>query len=410
MRQDRTIAAYAGRIAGRLCNIVQKCAPLFDRAAQRLGFETNHKEPTISQEPLRCAAVEPDDIAAPGIDCDIAVEPDPCGEEVFTVKIRGRICADQPGRRAYLTAKLNDVTDPTSEPTTVYVKPDRSSTTPSKPFGYTCDLGRLNENETHISDWISVAKVSPVQIVLARKGKRRLRLSGQILCRETGSVLARCGCEFLYDNSCWGYLDTAENIQRANALAVTLAFSLSAADGRMYKSEIDTIKSWAHSNLALQSSKSAHKQLDRALRTTIRFFRTAHKVDAAALAGQLTDIAPLPQRYDIVEMCLNVVESKGFVSAGQVQMLKKLSGWLGLDPGRFRDMLDRLAPANTHQVKDIELIFGLSSKMNARQSRERLNKEYRKWNSRTTSVDPAVKNQAEQMLQLIAEARGRQTT
>jgi hypothetical protein len=43
--------------------------------------------------------------------------------------------------------------------------------------------------------------------------------------------------------------------------------------------------------------------------------------------------------------------------------------------------------------------------MSQDEARQQLNHEYAKWSSRVISSDPAIQKQADQMLQLIAEAR-----
>ena len=58
-----------------------------------------------------------------------------------------------------------------------------------------------------------------------------------------------------------------------------------------------------------------------------------------------------------------------------------------------------------HETMDQEVILGVSSDMGKEKTREQLNKEYIKWNSRVTSSDPAIQSQADEMLKLIAEAR-----
>ncbi len=371
--------------------------------AQRLHSKIQQKETpgagtTDTSQPIT-------ECQSDGLNCTVAVERDLDGETIFTVRIRGRICADQPGRRVNLNVKFDDITDDASRMAAVYVKPVEGCSSEPKPFEFICDLGRLNELETEIPNWLSVAKIKTSMMAFARRGARRLLLRGLVLCCQTGEEFAGCGCAFEYDNCEYGYIDVAQNIERSRALAVTLAFSLCAADGKMYKSELEKIKDWARSHIELQSSRKTHGQLERALRKTIRFFKRGYKIDAAALAKQLAQIAPAAERYDIIEMCLAVVGSKRFVSAGQIDMLKNLAVQLDIEPTRFRQMAERLAPANTHRVKDMELIFGLDAQMTREQTRERLNNEYRKWNARITNMDPAIQTQAEQMLNLITQAR-----
>jgi uncharacterized tellurite resistance protein B-like protein len=337
--------------------------------------------------------------------CACIVENNPTGEEVFTIRIHGRLRTDQPGRRVNLKVKFDDITDSNPASSAVYIKPAVNSSSQLRPFDFTCDLGRLDKTETEIPDWLSVARIKTSTMLFARKGKRRLLLKGSVLNQDTPEEFAKCCCVFEYDNYEYGYIDSDENIERSRALAVTLAFSLCAVDGKMYNCELERIKNWAQSQLGPQSNGRAKRQLDKALRKTIRFFKRGCKIDTAALAQQLTQIAPAAIRYDIIEMCLTIVSSKGFISPGQIDMLKKLAVCLDIDLERFRQIAECLAPANIHQVKDMELIFGLGEKMTREQTRERLNAEYRKWNARVTNIDPNIQTQAEQMLNLITQAR-----
>lgn len=390
-------------------NFIRKYSPAIARLTKAaiLRLYSKIKNKLLSfrgkQETLR--TVPEYELQTGDLNCACIVEKNPGGEEIFTVRIHGRIRTDQPGRRVNLKVNFDDITDSNPASSDVYVKPVINSSAKLTLFEFICDLGRLDKTETEIPDWLSVAKIKASSMLFARKGRRRLLMKGSVLSQDTSEEFAKCNCVLEYDNCDYGYIDTAENIERSRALAVTLAFSLCAADGKMYNCELDKIKSWAKSHLGPKSDSKTQKQLEKALRKTTKFFRKGYKIDTDALAGQLTQIATAAQRYDIIEMCLSIVGSKGFVSPGQTNMLKKLAVWLDIDPERFRQMTERLAPANIHQVKDMELIFGLDEQMTTEQTRERLNAEYRKWNARITNVNPNIQNQAEQMLNLITQAR-----
>ena len=53
----------------------------------------------------------------------------------------------------------------------------------------------------------------------------------------------------------------------------------------------------------------------------------------------------------------------------------------------------------------MEVILGVTAAMNKEKTRKHLNKQFCKWNSRVTNSNHEIQDQAEQMLQLIAEAR-----
>jgi hypothetical protein len=100
-----------------------------------------------------------------------------------------------------------------------------------------------------------------------------------------------------------------------------------------------------------------------------------------------------------------VVKVKGSVLSDELSMLTDIAGWLELDSQRFRDMMTKILPASMHQVKDAQVILGVTSDMTEEKARTHLNKEYLKWNARVTNSDPEIQAQAELMLKLIAQAR-----
>ncbi len=67
--------------------------------------------------------------------------------------------------------------------------------------------------------------------------------------------------------------------------------------------------------------------------------------------------------------------------------------------------MEKILPVNLHKVKDVETILGVTSGMDKEEARQQLNKEYIKWNSRVTSSDPEIQTMADQVLDLIAQAR-----
>jgi len=58
-----------------------------------------------------------------------------------------------------------------------------------------------------------------------------------------------------------------------------------------------------------------------------------------------------------------------------------------------------------HADQDSEMILGVTEAMDKEETRHQLNREYAKWSSRVISSDPAIRKQADQMLNLIADAR-----
>jgi len=331
-----------------------------------------------------------------------------CVFNAFSVQIAGSIHAPSGPAETDATLRISimDVTDGIPKAKPVQAKVKRWFAPGEPTFCYNADLGKLLHQITTLSDWTAVAQLNIDELEFARKGKRNLLFSTSILSRQSGQELACAKCNFTYDNPKFGYIDLQENIQRTKTLAVALAFAVSAADKKLYACEIELIKNWVSVNFdATGASDKDRRNLEKALSQTVDFFREGNQLNIYEICKEIVEIAPLADRYDILELCLHVARADGCVAAEELAILKNLAGWLEVDMNRFRDMMERTLPIRLHQVKDAEVVLGVTSDMSKEKTRWQLNKQFYKWNSRVTNSDPGIRAQADQMLKLIAEAR-----
>lgn len=409
MRKDRTNRIGAGRII-KYCNRLKPVGIwLFNKLRETVVGVFNRLIANRTNKSIADSLAHRCDIVVENKSGELRCHAEPGrglgGDSIITVRIRGVIRTDQPGRKVSMSLHVVDVTGGDELPVEVYRKGKHIENDNLRRFEYVCDLGLLNKAEVEMSDWLSIAKIKAQWLFPARSGERKLILTGALTYSDTNNVLTNCSCSFDYENTEPGYLDVADNTEQSRALAVTLAFALCAADGHMYKCEIDTIRRWATQYVLIEASRKTQWKLRWAFYKTIRFFKGGNKINAASLAAEIARVAPEAIRYDIVELCLSQVESKGFISPPQLEMLKDIIAWLDIEQEQFRAMLEKLAPGVMSNIKDPQVIFGLSCEMSKEQRREKLNSEYRKWNARVTSADPEIHSHAEQMLTMIAEAR-----
>lgn len=330
--------------------------------------------------------------------------------DAFNVEICGSIEARTNGCQTFITISLLDITDESPAPVytrTVYGTPLEGTTLTA--FCRRFELGRLPQQVTILSEWTTVAQIRVDDLLFARKGPRALRLEGTLSSVDSGEELSRTRCTFEYDNPAFGYLDLQENAERTKVLAVALAFAVSAADNELRDCEIQLIEDWARDNILANSDQATEKdgrKLEKVLSRTVAFFRDGNRLDTCRICKEIVELAPVAQRYDILDLCLYVARADGFVSAEEAALLKDLAGWLEVDPEKFRLMMEKVLPLHMYEVKDVEAILGLTSDMSRERARRHLNKEYSKWNARVTNSDPGIQNQADQMLKLIMETRG----
>ena len=332
--------------------------------------------------------------------------------DAFTIEIAGSIYAACDNDYASMDIRIMDVTDGLQEfeiRNSKFEIPARAGV-----FCYHAELGRLPNKVTTLSDWTAVAHINLDWLSFPYKGTRVLKFSISILSDQSEQELASADCLFTYKNPAFGYIDLQENVHRTRSLAIALAFSVSAADNKLYHAEVQLIRDWAKANL-LQNSKltpapvlrqeDAGAKLNTALDHAVSFFQKGNQLDVYKICKEIVEIAAVRDRYDILDLCLQVARAKGSVSAEELAILKDMASWLEVDMDRFHAMMEKALPVNIHQIQDVEVVLGLTPDMSREMSRRQLNKQYGKWNSRVTNADPEIQAQADQMLRLIAEAR-----
>jgi len=333
--------------------------------------------------------------------------------DAFSIEICGTINAPSDNCDTTLQISIMDVSEGAANAKVVQSRlPQWSSQDGPNPsaFSFKARLGKLPYQITTLSEWTSITQIRFDWLMFPRKGKRLLQFTTTIMSAEDNQQLAHAKCEFACENPFFGYIDLQENGERTNILAVALAFAVSAADNELYDCEIELIKNWARDNILDNSASDTDEQkLNKALEKTIAFFRGGNNINTYKICDEIVSIAPVAQRYDILELCLYVAHSKGSVTADELTLLKNMAEWLDVDSERFRIMMEKVLPVDMHQVRDVETILGITSDMSKEKVRKHLNKEYSKWNSRVTNADPDIQNQADQMLKLIAEARSQYT-
>jgi len=343
-------------------------------------------------------------------------------EDAFTVEICGSIHATSDMHYTIVQISITDITDGTHQAQPIHSRVEQWQMQDSPVFIYNADLGKLPSHVTTLSDWLSVGRLNIDWMIFPRKGKRKLRFSTLILSRWNGQELASAASTFTYENPAFGYIDLQENSRRTKTLTVALAFAVGAADSKLFNCEVEIIRNWARKNIGLsgnspgkrhpaeslklaQPSNETKHELDRALEEAVSFFREGKKLDTSNLCKEIVEIAPLADRYDTLDLCLRVAQADGVAAVEELTLLKNLADWLEVDPDRFREMMEKILPAGMHEVKDVEVILGVTSDMSKDKTRKRLNKEYSKWNARVTNTDSEIQAQADDMLKFIAETR-----
>ena len=111
----------------------------------------------------------------------------------------------------------------------------------------------------------------------------------------------------------------------------------------------------------------------------------------------------------IFELCLRIAGSASRISQSLLKTLRSIAEKLEIPKDRYESLVQKHLAGKVEQIEEPLALLGLSEEMSERQILEKLTAEYRKWNARVNNPDPVVRQQADQMLNLIAQCRSRLT-
>jgi len=333
---------------------------------------------------------------------------------LFQIAVQGPILAPSDDYPAFYEVQILDVTEGAEEPKPVVCTIEQFQAADTVIFEYESDDFPIPYTHSVLSQWVTVVSVPVNSLVFARKGRRALQFVVTVLSAESEQALAVARTTVTHDNERHGYEEITENRKRADELAVKLAISISAADGRLDKVEGTVVTEWARKrvNTARESDRAEVKaRLNRAAKETVSAVRSGGVVAIERICEELNDITDLGDRYDILELCMRVAGADQAAAEEELAELDSLAEFLELDCDRFRAMMNKMLPIGIHTDKnarrDARRVLGITDDMTLEEIKAHLLKEFQTWNSRVVHSDPKVRERAARMLELIAAERTR---
>jgi hypothetical protein len=329
--------------------------------------------------------------------------------QMFCVEIKGAINAPSDNHDTKLRVNIDDISEPNSQPARCSVA--RYQRDSSGAFQYEEPNGKLPRRQTELADWVAVASLPAAILSFTKKGARTLVFRVALVSCETGESLAAAKTQIVFENEGLGYEDAEMNVARTQQHGVTLALAVAIADDDVAESELAVIRNWAATKIAESNNgefvpdAQLERQLERALHQAIKFFSSGGRIDIRALCNEIVNLAPEPERFELMRLCISVAKADGAVVEKEMDTLNRFGMWLVLDRAKVRQMFEQLLPADMSAFKNSDVALGITSDMDPELIRRYLNDEYRRWNARVTNSDPNVRQRAESVLGMIAEAR-----
>lgn len=282
-------------------------------------------------------------------------------------------------------------------------------------FYFTSENFVLPFQKTVINDFLCHLSIPVEALTFSRKGLLKLRfVVTYCAASNPDQVVAKVETTIDFSNSNEGYLDASDQRKLIEELAIKLAVFTSAVDGHHDPAEGGIIHDWIQERLQLFSEGSRDGHRKRLNGYTREVFHITEKKEILAHAKDLCSRAHdlnTNGKYEIIELLLHVAQADGKAARAELEILTKIAKFLEVDPEEFRAMRDKALPLTMHEESfgsrkaDIDLLLGITSAMQPDDKRRHLNKEYRRWNARSTSSDTKVREQARMMIRKIAEYR-----
>lgn len=326
--------------------------------------------------------------------------------DVLHVQMKGIINGPCDNFEVRFIAKFTDITDEKEVP--VLCMLDDLKGPDSDALWYEGDIETFPYESTILKKWVTVVKVPKIFLTCARSGKRKIRVDVYAVKGSTDTILEKASTEFSFYSENVGYLEKSENRDYFEEMAIKTAMLVSASDGSMDSSEANIIKEWVRKRVNAFTDEYQEEEKIRLNSYIKEAYEEINNnsIDIYEVLEGIENIASEGEKYDLFELCLEVAKADGEADKEELQIINEIAKYIDLDEKQFRSMVEKTLPITIHtsEVND-EDILGITSEMTKEEIKKHLREQYRKWNQRIGSSDSEVREQAEKMINLIAEAR-----
>ena len=220
-----------------------------------------------------------------------------------------------------------------------------------------------------------------------------------------------------------GYEEVKEFVDDVNEHTVQLGLALASSDGHMDQREINIVKDWIdrqyhwsmfdYLNFDDWKERDKEKQNKEKIKFSFVLKNTYNqlrdnRLSMSEIVKGLNTKATRIQKYDAVQLLLNIAGSDEKLSIKEDQLLNKTARALNLDIEQFQKMKNS-AIANIENIEHSEQInesiFNITENMSKAEKCKLLRKEYTRWNAQTNNTNEKLRAKAKKMVELAAKLR-----
>jgi|TARA_B100000315_G_scaffold252921_1_gene290690 uncharacterized tellurite resistance protein B-like protein len=182
------------------------------------------------------------------------------------------------------------------------------------------------------------------------------------------------------------------------------------ADGDLDDREGKLLQKWVTKEIDQFSGDKREKKKNLYNESMTRAYEAAQSGDLILehLTEELNETAEKSTRYEIIELCFDMMAADGVVEAAELQVIRKIARALNLDFDEIKKIQDHKISGDTllsHRAS-IEELLEIDPDWDTARKKRHLSDEYNIWNNRLNTLpEGGERENAQQMLNLISEAR-----
>jgi uncharacterized tellurite resistance protein B-like protein len=347
----------------------------------------------------------------------------PAGSEIpfdiVEVMVKGLFPVTSRRNLAFVTSVI-DVTEDKTLPVLSMVEGFQEADTTA--YQHRVQAGMV-EPDTGFLSWIRAGAVVPEMLVPPYGGERKLKIVLRLVdedmvnhinmglhTADDRAIVGLYTTSIVHKFEGKGYEETVADRDRSNALVVRLAVAVAMADGSMDKTEAQTISAWIAKTLSILDGDRRVRVKEASNAAFKEAYAEAKKSELTLshVTADLNALADEATKYQAIELCLDVMAADGNADPSEIETIRRIAMALDIDFDELQKMKDQrlVKLTQTASGDSLEALLGIDPDWTADRIKKHLRVEFAKWNGRLTSLtDPSERERAQDMLDLIADAR-----
>ncbi len=303
--------------------------------------------------------------------------------------------------------------------------PDTDESISSRVFRFNNTLG-YHETGKYYKDWVELFPVILEGIQHPYKGTRNVDFTifyfdadNPVIFKNGAAVDGLENCfhhdafqkTMTFDDP--GYVDEMENSKSAKPLMVDIAMEMAMSDGSLAKSEGEVIKKWIQKEIqALEGNEKVELKaiLNKSLEQSYKKLKSGKSISQSIT--KFKKIASKNLKFQVIELCLQVLSADGIADDAELVNLQKLSKKIGMDFDEVQKLKEKtLIDINLDTTLQgdsaaDETIVGMDKNLSKDEALKFINREFKKWNGRLNSLEAGKKrDNAQLMLDTLSRLR-----